>query len=131
MLGFLVHLNLRVIRTEVALPTSLRLPRLRDRERVPGVTGATASRTAIWIDPTDAGVRPRRRVKMSSGQHFYCRTMALPASCGSRRGSSDDFSQKVVGRGQYLARGGMMTALLLVDLPLMTARTILRRHQGR
>src|SRR5262249_52369777 len=131
MLGFLVHLDLRMVRTEVALTTSLRLTRLRYGERVPRVTVATASRTAIWIDPTDAGVWPRRRVEMSSGQHFYYRTMALPASCGSRSGSSYDFSQKVVGRGQYLASGCMMTALLLVDLPLMTARTILRRHQGR
>src|SRR6185312_7474126 len=57
-LGFLIDLDLRMIRTEMALAASLRLTRLRLREAMAGVTGAAAAPAAVRVDAANPGIRP-------------------------------------------------------------------------
>jgi hypothetical protein len=47
-----------------------------------GMTGAAASRAAVRIDSANAGVGPRRRVKLAVGQNLDGRTVALRATAG-------------------------------------------------
>src|SRR5262249_46417333 len=72
-LGFLVDLDLRVIRPEVALAAGVRLARLRLGEIVAGVTRAARSERAIGIDPADAGVGPGVGIELAAREHFHFR----------------------------------------------------------
>src|SRR5262249_8608708 len=121
-------LDLRMVRTEMALAAGFRLARLRLREAVSGMAGAAASPAAVGIDASDAGVGPRRRIELAARQHRDGRAGALEAAAGDRRRAAYHLAEEIVERGEDLAGAGMMAALLLVDLLLMTARAVLGRH---
>jgi hypothetical protein len=85
-----------MIRTEMAFAAGLRLPRLRLRETMPRMAGAAAAGAAIRIDPADARVGPRRRVKFAVWEHLYRRSMTLETTNRDRWRTADDFSEKII-----------------------------------
>ena len=136
--GFLVDLFLRMVRTQMAAATGVRLARLRGGEVVAQVAGGAGALGTIRIDAADAGVRPARLVQRAVRVHAHDGAMTGAAThrgdrrgAGQRRRAFDDLGEHVVERAEDVAGGGMMAAVELLDLFLVTLRTVLRRNDHR
>jgi hypothetical protein len=70
MLRFLEYLNLRVVRTQVTLSAGVRSSCLFLGETMSSMARGTATFTSIRVDPSDTGVWPSGRVKLSVLEHF-------------------------------------------------------------
>ena len=128
MLGFLVDLHLRMVGAEVAFAAGLGLAGLRDREPVPRMAGAAAARAPVGVDPADTGIWPSRGIELAVRQHLHGRAVALQATDGNGRRTTDDFAEEIVERGKNLAGLGVMAAFLLVHFVLVAASAVFRRH---
>ena len=92
------------------------------------VAGAATSRAAVWVDPADAGIGPRRGVELAVGQNLDGRTVALQATDGHCRRTAEHRAQEIIKRGKNLTRLGVMTTLLLVYFLLVASAAILGRY---
>ena len=128
MLGFLVDLHLRMIRTEVTFAAGHWLAGLCLGEAMTRMTGAATSRAAVRIDPADAGIGPRRGIELAVGQDLDGGTVALEATDGYRRRTAEHRAQEIIERGQNLTCLRVMTAFLLVYFLLVACAAVLRRH---
>ena len=64
-------------------------------------------------------------------QHLYGRAVALEAADRDRRRAAHHFAEEIIERGQNLPGLGMMAALLLVHLLLMTIPAVVGRDDDR
>jgi len=104
---------------------ALRLPRLLDRETVPGMAGGARAFRSVGIDPPDSGVRPRRRCSFP----FSITLTTLPwqpAHPSDNLRSFDDVPEEVVERTGELRRLRMVRLAELLGLLVMTPHTVLR-----
>jgi hypothetical protein len=62
-LGFVVDLDLRMIRADVALAAGIGRAGLRLAEAVASMTGGAGAEAAVRVDPPDAGVGPGARLR--------------------------------------------------------------------
>ena len=84
-LGFIVDLHLRMVRTHVALATIVRMAGLKGREGVPAVTRRAGTLRPVGIDATDPRIRPGGRVELAAGKHLDFTAVALPTAADRRR----------------------------------------------
>src|SRR3974390_715020 len=115
----------------MALAAGLRFARLRLGEAMASVASTATTGAAVRIDAADTSVRPCGGIELATGQHLDGRAVALEAADRDRGRTADHFPEEIVERGENFAGLGVMAALLLVDLLLMAARAILRRHDHR
>jgi hypothetical protein len=125
MFRLLVNLDLRVIRTEMALAAVFGFSGLSFGKTMTGMARAAGSWNPIGVDPTDPRIRPGCGIKFSILENFNLGTMTLPATDRDGCGSSYDLSEIVVQGVEDLPSLGMMTPCHLLDLLCMAASTVL------
>ncbi len=126
-LGFRVNLDLRMIRTHMALPAVLRLARQRGTETVPAVACGAGAPAAVGVDAADAAVRPRGGIKFAVPQVFHFAAVALTAAVRGSGTAFDDFPEHVVERADEFRGRGMVAFFKLRDFAGVAARAVIRR----
>jgi hypothetical protein len=127
-LGLGVDLGLRMVRTEMTLAAVFGLAGQGGAERMPSVTGGTASLAAVGIDASDAAIRPGREVELAVPYIFHFTAVALAAAIHSGRPTFYDFTQHVVERADEVGSVGVAALFELVHFGLVAAGTVIGSH---
>src|SRR5215469_3040750 len=83
------------------------------------------SLASIRVDPSDAAVRPRCRIKSAIAHVFHLAAVALAAAVVRGRSALHNFPKHVVQRPDELGRGSVVTLLKLGHFVLVAARAVM------
>ena len=127
-LGLVVDLDLRMIRSHVTLAASVRRACLCRRECVACVAGRAGPERAVDILAAYAGIGPGLRRGLAFVVNLDRAAVALLTAGIYCRWAADHFAEQIVHRRQNVAGFRVVRSLLLLDLGFMTICTGGGRH---
>ena len=126
MLGLVVDLDLRVIRSDMAFAAGIGRAGLGLGKAVTAMAGGTGAGGTVGIDTANPRVRPGARRRPAVFADFDLGTMALLAAGIDCRGTTNHLAEQVVERGQYLPAFRVVRAVHLLEFRVVTPGTVLR-----